>query len=269
MENILLPEIITAGIFNAQSIFKSRSVSPNRKTTRFELELPIYEGGTTYIDDTSHSISPNVVICAKPGQLRHTRLPFICYYVHIIINEGYLFDLLSSLPQYIVLKDHEEILDIFVSLHKYYESGANESQLMLHSLLLKLIYLLNKHALQHRNSRVLQASNHKQLEKAIAYIKENITADLSLKTLANEAKFSPIYFHKLFKASTGKTLHEYVEDQRIKKAINLLVSTDMTLTQIAYECGFSSQAYFSYVFKKKTGQTPREYAQNVHLKYEE
>ena len=75
--------------------------------------------------------------------------------------------------------------------------------------------------------------------------------------------------HKVFKASTGKTLHEYIEDRRIKKSINLLISTDMTLTEIAYECGFSSQSYFSYAFKRHTGLTPRDYAKNIFEKYEE
>ena len=72
----------------------------------------------------------------------------------------------------------------------------------------------------------------------------------------------------MFKASTGKNLREFVEAQRIKKAIELLISTQMTLTQIAYESGFSSQSYFSYVFKRYTGVTPREYAQEVYSKYE-
>ena len=61
------------------------------------------------------------------------------------------------------------------------------------------------------------------------------------------------------------TLREFVEEQRIQKSMHLLVSTDLTLSEIAYECGFSSQAYFSYVFKQKMTLTPREYASKVYL----
>ena len=70
---------------------------------------------------------------------------------------------------------------------------------------------------------------------------------------------SPIHFHNIFKVAVGSTLRDYLEEQRIKKAINLLTSTDYTLTKIAFECGFSSQSYFSYVFKRKMKVTPREY----------
>jgi AraC-like DNA-binding protein len=64
-------------------------------------------------------------------------------------------------------------------------------------------------------------------------------------------------------------LREFVEEQRLQKAINLLISTDMTLSEIAYECGFSSQSYFSSVFKQKMKITPREYAKKIQQKYEE
>ena len=64
------------------------------------------------------------------------------------------------------------------------------------------------------------------------------------------------------------TLREYVEDRRIRKAVNLLVETDLTLSEIAYECGFSSQSYFSYAFKKKMNLTPREYAKEIYNRYD-
>ena len=64
------------------------------------------------------------------------------------------------------------------------------------------------------------------------------------------------------------TLRSYIEQQRIKKAIDLLLTTDYALTRIAYECGFSSQSYFSYAFKRKMGKTPRQYVQDIYSKYE-
>ena len=49
------------------------------------------------------------------------------------------------------------------------------------------------------------------------------------------------------------------EEQRIKKSTNLLLTTNYSLTQIAFECGFSSQSYFSYVFKRHYGVSPSKY----------
>ena len=267
MNKIALPQIVSIGIYNAQIAIKNRTISKNRKTTMFELELPIESGGMSYINDESHPINENTVICAKPGQLRHTRLPFKCYYIHMIVNEGELVNILATLPNYIELSDTEQIKEIFISLCEHCNTGITSDDILLQSLILKLIYLLSENSASVIKSTP-KSNNHEAIEKTLEYINNNLSADLTLERLASAANFNAIYFHKLFKASTGKTLHEYVEEQRIKKSINLLISTDMTLTQIAYECGFSSQSYFSYAFKKKIGSSPREYAKKIQLKYE-
>ena len=266
-KEIILPQIVAIGIYNAQIAIKNRPISKNRKTTMFELELPIGSGGMSYINDESHPITENMVICAKPGQIRHTRLPFKCYYIHMIVNEGYLGDILTTLPNYIDFSCTDQIKEIFISLCEHYNTGITNDDILLQSLIFKLIYILSENSASIIKSTP-KSNNHKTIERTLEYINNNLSADLTLERLASAANFNAIYFHKLFKASTGKTLHEYVEDQRIKKSINLLISTNMTLAQIAYECGFSSQSYFSYAFKKKKGSTPREYAKKIQLKYE-
>ena len=76
-----LPEIVAIGIYNSTLAVKNRVVTKNRKTTMFEIEIPIENGGVSYINSDSMPIEPNMVICAKPGQTRHTKLPFTCYYL--------------------------------------------------------------------------------------------------------------------------------------------------------------------------------------------
>ena len=267
MKENVLPMIVAIGIYNAQMAIKNRTISKNRKTTMFELELPIGNGGMSYIDDESHQISENTVICAKPGQIRHTRLPFKCYYIHMIVTDGYLVNTLASLPNYIDFSDTDQIKEIFMSLCEHYNTGIANDDILLQSLILKLIYILSQNSASVIKSTP-KRNNHEAIERTLEYINNNLSAELTLERLASAANFNAIYFHKLFKASTGKTLHEHVEDQRIKKSINLLISTNMTLAQIAYECGFSSQSYFSYAFKRKKGLTPREYAKKIQLKYE-
>ena len=138
-----------------------------------------------------------------------------------------------------------------------------EDELLQKSLLLELVYTL---CLPNALSKA--KGGNKAVEKALRYIESNLTSELSLEKVATEVKFAPSYFHKLFKASTGKPLHQYIEDLRIQKAIELLITTEMTLTQIAYECGFSSQSYFSYAFKRCKGISPRSYAKKVISRYE-
>ena len=263
MQKIILPQVVAIGIYNAQAVYKNKTITENRKTSMFEIELPISNGGVSYIDDTSHLISENVVICAKPGQTRHTKLPFRCYYLHLIINEGQLFDMLSCMPNYVEFENTSHIKEIFSSLCNYFNMQNSEDDVLIQSLILKLLHNLFKGSfLQKGQART--KNNRKIIEKTIEYINENLTSDLCLEKLSNLFGYTAIYFHKLFKSATGKTLHDYVEDQRIRKAIDLMLSTEKTLTQIAYDCGFSSQAYFSYAFKKKKGQTPREYVKEIY-----
>ena len=267
MQKIILPQVVAIGIYNAQAVYKNKTITVNRKTSMFEIELPIGNGGVSYIDDTSHLISENVIICAKPGQTRHTKLPFRCYYLHLIINEGQLFDMLSCMPNYVEIENTSHIKDIFNSLCNYFNMQNSENDVLIQSLILKLLHNLFKgSSLQKGQART--KNNRKIIEKTIEYINENLTSDLCLEKLSDLFGYTSIYFHKLFKAATGKTLHDYVEDQRIRKAIDLMLSTDKALTQIAYDSGFSSQAYFSYAFKKKKGQPPREYIKQILLDYE-
>ena len=95
---INLPNLVATGIFNTDVAMKKNIiVSKNRKTTMFEIELPIEKGGVSYIEDEHADIIPDMLICVKPGQTRHTRLPFKCYYVHIVVSDEYLKNLLFNI----------------------------------------------------------------------------------------------------------------------------------------------------------------------------
>ena len=264
---MILPQIEVIGIYNSQIIGPNNHVTKNRTTTMFELELPMEDGGISHINSDYLPITTNMIICAKPGQVRHTRFPFKCYYIHLTINEGYLYDMLMSFPDFFSIEDIGKYQEIFKNLCKYYETRTKQDEIIQQSLVLELIYMLSKDVhIQTQNSKF--KSNRFDIDKALKYIKENLTENLSLQTVADHVMLSPIHFHNCFKSAVGKTLHEYVEEQRIKVAVNLLLTTDLTLTQIAFQCGFSSQSYFSYVFKRKMKMTPRKYVEQLNNMYE-
>lgn len=267
--SLLLPEIVSLGIYNAEIAYPRKTITGNRKTTMFEIELPIESGGISYIDRESAKITPEVLICAKPGQLRHTRLPFKCWYIHMIVTEGALYDTLMQLPNYIRPENTDSFLRLFEQLRDCYGTGLPENEILLHSLILQLVYQLQQCAPATAFRYSSKHNHYAVIEQSIRYIKKNLSSELSLDILAQRANFSPVYFHNLFKRSTGSTTHEYIEQQRIKKAMQLLIATDMTLTKICFECGFSSQSYFNYVFKRKTGYTPRAYAKQAMVSYHE
>lgn len=268
MNTIILPNLIATGIYNSQIAAKNVHISKKRKTTMFEIEIPIEQGGVSYIDESGSKIETNMIICAKPGQTRHTQFPLKCRYLHFIVENGLIYDELFNLPDFIVTEKAGYYIDIFEQIYKYYQSGLENDLLIIHSLILKLVHSLNRETQKQKRNMKINTANTFAVEKAIKYVEKNLSGELNLESVADAVSLSPIYFHNLFKTATGKTLHEYVEEQRIKKAINLLVSTDLSLTSIAYECGFSSQSYFSFVFKRKMDVTPRDYVKSVYKNYD-
>ena len=71
-----LPDIVAIGIYNSTFAVKNKVITKNRKTTMFEIEIPIEKGGVSYINSDNMAIEPDMIICAKPGQMRCTKLPF-------------------------------------------------------------------------------------------------------------------------------------------------------------------------------------------------
>lgn len=83
--------------------------------------------------------------------------------------------------------------------------------------------------------------------------------DLSREVIANAVFLNPDYLSRLFKQQTGVSLSEYVQQQRLNLAKNLLTQTSLPVGNIALDLGYSSFSYFTRVFKAATGCAPMEY----------
>lgn len=85
----------------------------------------------------------------------------------------------------------------------------------------------------------------------------------SVKYFADKVFLSPNYFGDMIRKQTGKTASDYIQDKVIDQAKQALLSSDKTMTQIAYDLGFQYPQHLSRTFKKVVGLTPNEYrAQN-------
>lgn len=89
---------------------------------------------------------------------------------------------------------------------------------------------------------------------------------LSAKDLAVELEVTPGYLSQLFAKEEGRTLTDYIADEKIKFAKEQLIYTEDTYEMIAYTYGFSSQSHFGSVFKKRTGMTPGEFREYYRVK---
>lgn len=256
--------IESLGIFNSQILKPGMPLSRPRQTTVFELELPLEDGGVSYIEGEASPIATRTFICAKPGQMRHTRFPFLCAYIHVRTTDAGLQEALSALPSFVTLQDPRPYKSLLEEMRQQ-EGDSRAGALMRQSLLLKLLAFLMRESAGAPAG--ISAGNARVMTKAFAYIDENLAEPLRLEDIAAHVALSPIYFHNCFKKATGKTLHTYIEDKRIERSISLMLTTDMPLAQIAYSCGFSSQSYYSYVFKRKMHTTPRQYIQMQNSRY--
>lgn len=108
----------------------------------------------------------------------------------------------------------------------------------------------------HPTKKYVNGLTNKKLVRVLDLIESDLSENLSLAVLANAAGLSEYHFLRMFKKSTGVTPHQYVINQRIERAKELLKKTDMTITEIAYLLGFSTPAHFTHHFKRKTGVTP-------------
>ncbi len=101
------------------------------------------------------------------------------------------------------------------------------------------------------------------MKSALKYIDENYGKPLSYRDVAGQVCISPSYFLCLFKRETGLTFVDHLTAVRMDRAKELLKSTEMNITEIAYRVGFNNANYFSSTFKKMVGTTAKEYRESL------
>gem|GEM_PF-1395361 len=97
------------------------------------------------------------------------------------------------------------------------------------------------------------------LIRMTAYVRDNISGELSLSALSERFGYSKQYIMRLFRTHLGTTVSEYVNSVRMRRALDLLRSTGMSVGEVAYSLGYSSGYYFSRVFRATFSMSPSEY----------
>jgi len=98
------------------------------------------------------------------------------------------------------------------------------------------------------------------VRRAREYIQSHFEEpDISLESLAQSLQVSPVYLSRIIKQELGMSFVSLIADMRMKKAIQLLTSTDLSILEIAECVGYDSQHYFSTAFKKMMGMPPNQY----------
>ncbi|MCH1624132.1 AraC family transcriptional regulator [Fredinandcohnia quinoae] len=151
-------------------------------------------------------------------------------------------------------------------INSFMKNMMNEQQkkepgyeLFVKSIVHQLIgYLIRNHDSKSLSSQKynMRLRNLNRLNKVIEYIDENYNEQHSVEEMAQLANLSTYYFCRLFKSATGKSLVQYINDLRIEKAHYLLMNTDMNITEIALQTGFTNVNYFSRYYKNTKHISP-------------
>ena len=97
------------------------------------------------------------------------------------------------------------------------------------------------------------------MANAVSYLESNYKNDIKISNLIDLSNYSERHFMRLFVKTFGLTPNNYLQGIRIRHACRMLKESEMSITDIAYECGFDDANYFSRLFKKKMGVTPSRY----------
>ncbi len=97
------------------------------------------------------------------------------------------------------------------------------------------------------------------IESAKRCIEERFSEQIGYKDVARRIFISPSHFLNLFKRETGLTFTDYLTSIRIGKAKELLRTTSLSITEIAFQVGYNNSNYFSSIFKKIAGVSAKEY----------
>jgi AraC family transcriptional regulator len=98
-----------------------------------------------------------------------------------------------------------------------------------------------------------------RMEEAREYLRAHAAGSVTLESAADANGIHPVYLSRSFRQAFGCTVGEYLRDCRLQRALRMIGQTELTLGEIAAECGFADQAHLTRLFRARTGMTPSAY----------
>lgn len=180
-----------------------------------------------------------------------------CNYICIIIPPGF-FEQNHAIFEKVVRSEY--VTSIIENIYESHLRGEGADMLEIKGYMYFLVsHLIRNFAVKTLGDNTYHGHVNKlnRVNEAIKYMSSNYDKPLSTKALASIVYLSEGYFCQIFKNVTGKTAMEYLNNLRIDKAEKMLKKTEMTVTEIAFCCGFEDANYFSRMFKKLRGVSPQ------------
>ena len=177
----------------------------------------------------------------------------------------------SSQKHRILSELHQQLTHIF--LNYFYENDVDVSELFdgdytytdymdsfehTESLKQAVGYMLDKAQSLQKKSQPMS-----DVERAKSFIAENLAEPVTVRDVADHVGLSPEYFTKLFKQETGLNIKEYILQTKVEAAKEMMAHSDLSVSLVAMELGWSNFSHFTQVFKKYENMTPSEYKNSL------
>jgi AraC family transcriptional regulator len=122
--------------------------------------------------------------------------------------------------------------------------------------------------MENNRQKYLRENYVSRINNVIDYIEANISKELTLEELSDVAHFSPFHFHRIFKAMVGETLNSFIQRLRIERAAAMLTQNPgKSITEIAFESGFSGSPTFARAFREAFNMSASEWRAGGYLSY--
>ncbi|MCA1992110.1 MAG: AraC family transcriptional regulator [Coleofasciculus sp. S288] len=209
------------------------------------------------------SIAPAgaLFFCKWDGEDQYLRIRIASQFLQKVAREAIEIDpdRVELLPEFRVR--NPQIEQIGTMLLSELKNGGLAEQLYVDSLTNLLgVHLLRGYcATRGRVALYDGGLSERQLLQVTDYINDRLADDIKLSDLAQLLEMSQFHFSRLFKRSLGVTPHQYVLQQRVERAKQLLKQTELSVMEIALLCGFSSHSHLGKWFRQHTGMTPKAY----------
>lgn len=254
----MLPHIHMARRYDTVLAGVARKTPP-RMLDNYELGYYLTDGGNLCINGEISRIRAGDMRFMRPGDVISSVPAYQCFTIFFQLGDpGELCrnELLDGIPKFFHGGGSQEtLIEQIVTLFSRQEPGAVMLQ---NGLLLQLLYQCYRLAFP--GERYCQA-----VRQCIAYMEEHLEKTITMETLGNLTGYSPLHIRRLFCRDTLITPHEYLGRLRIGRAKCLLADTDIPVSQVAVECGYSSESHFQMLFKKIQGCTPGDYRRKAKV----
>ena len=233
----------------------------------FEIDIILDGEGYQNFNGTEHPLRAGTAYILKPTDFHglHADTPLRLF--NIMFNESILSDefvaMLLNQRKNIVVQLSEEVLKkvVFITdmMLDEYSGNLVFRDRYIKNLMEALFFTLMR---SFKPERIAEQQYDASVKKVLLYIHMHFRENPSLEKAATVAGFCPNYFSELFHKGVGCTYSDYLTNLKLEYAVRLLENSDITSTDLCFECGFTSVSNFLRAFKKRFGISPKMYARN-------